>query len=1166
MIDRKTRFRVIYAFLLTTAFILQVFPLTDLGEAKPILPEGFEGVSYTDMTSIDKATIINHDREGTLDDYAYIAEVPASVFRYAEGDRVIMNPVLFYEKPRETSDVERTDNTYPAINYYMEDMVTVADGSLDKIELVGFSGNTPGDVGSSWATDKIVHLDSKTPWGIADKIALENWEYSDTAVVATIMPDQEPFEEIFEGEATGITPDARPETGSMSGEKEPSPTDPNFHEFDISPDYKYITSQLTWGKDWNPLSDITERGKDPDLQLYDEELGQVGASEKWNVLEGASEEISSYVYNPGQWKFAVTYMPTENSLVHMDEPESWGSVPLPSEVTYTESEEWRLDRIRSVMNDREDRGLNPDAPFDSKVEYTIDYTLYPGIDLPAPVETPFYCRDAVFTLEWSDAGQNLGIILRGPEGAEIAVATAATGGTTQVLEVPSLGQSTEKKTYSLSVINLGDNAQSTDFTIKWQYKQVRDESEGFSWANAVNGAVLASTLNSPLLFCGTDGVRKSTQSAMNTLGVKEIYLVDVNGYASEKVFDDIDGMRGFFRPEIDVEEIGSFEELYSLIDERTYVNGAPSRDVVFTTMDGWTSWEVLLEREADKNPQEEVPGALFVGPAALAGAVHGAPVLVLESHPDLSTAQAWHNEFWVYAYHHNRAPPSVACMVLTGRAIYNVLDRYGLDVKSPVDEDGKCKETIITVGDQFDIGSSWDRALTGAADAGRIMGTPVDTAAWISRSGLYPKIIYANPAVNPELDEHDGMRIQGSESTRVAGTLSITTPERETKEEFAVVETWVSYQYKFNEDAAEYWGTPYVTRTGITPYHQMSSAEDDPDGIDPDGRWPDLDSSEVVPHYLDQLGYGQAFTTTFEKTTENLNRGAIMWLEVMHGGHTHSGAVGWWDENGATEENPWRGYEESGVPLAGTSLLRLRGATDDPDVVTMSKHVGLDITPGFGPITDAGIIPERHDGVIIAIAQQGQTEYSEDGLVMDDAFENLHSMGFSGGSCLIANTYLHLMMVRHGSVFQVIDPWLTSWYSAFAMNMFLRDIYYGYTVGAAYERGISHVGIDYLNEGWWWDIFENLVYYGDPDLKMFSPEHAWAEPDSLPVGVTLSGHSPFGSTGHPNAMGTGIIIDAVVLIILLAAIGAGAYVFYARRKGIEIPVIDKLIRKRSQSS
>jgi len=1150
-------FRLVLTISVLLFMTLSLIPSGPLASGDSSVPEGAESVSYKELTPINKVAIVNHDRQGIEDDLAFIAEVPASVFHSKEHDRVFMNPVLFYEPPLETQETDRIHDTFPAVDYFMEDMVTISDGELDRIELIGFDGSTPGIIGDSWKGSDVEHIGSGDPFDTAKEIALTNWRYSDTAVLAVIKPDQDSEEIPFEGEVSGTTPDLSPVSDSVSGSKEPSPVNPNTHGFAIPNDYKFITSQLTWGQDWNPLSDISERGKDPDLQLYDLQLGQVGASEKWNVLEGASEEIDSYLYHSGDWEFAVTYMPTENSLEAMNDPDGWGGVPDPSTVTPEEREAWRSERIRNIMDKRAENGLSPDALFGDEVEYTIDYTIYPGVDVPETILTPFYCRDAVFTLEWQDGGQDLGLILRGPSGAEIESAVAATSGNRQTIEVQELGQGE----YQVSVINLASNSQPTDFTVTYEFKHKKCIKEGLSWAGATNGAVLASELNAPLLYTDTSGLKEAAGEAMNTLGVKEAYVIDLEGIASEEVYDGIDSLRGFLMPEIEVQKIRDFDALYDTVQEFSDRESYDMNDIVFSTINPWTSWDVITGRDTTTNPKEEVPGALFVGPAALAGAVHGGPVLLTDVHSELSCAQAWHNTFWKYAYHHGRAPPSVACMVLTGKAMYRVLDRYGLDKRSPTDENGKCKESIITVADQFDIGSSWDRTLVGAANPGRIMGTPVDAAVWISRSGMYPKVIYANPGVDPELDPHGGLRIQGSESTRgPAGRLVIETEERETVEEYPVAQTWVSYQYRFNEQASDYWGCRYTTRTGITPFFD-SSSDTDPDGIDLGGVYPDLHTSEIIPNYLEATGYGQAFTTTFESTVENLNRGVIMWYEVMHGGHSNSGVVGWWDERGATEENPWRGYEETGVPMAGTNLMRLRGATDDPDVVTMSKHVGLDVTPGYGPITGAGIIPEHHDGIIIAIAQQGQTEYSEDGLVIDDALENIHSMGFSAGSCLIANTFLHLSLMRHGSVFQVIDPWLTSWYSAFAMSMFARDMYYGYSVGEAYERGIAHVGIEYLVDGWWWDIFENLVYYGDPDLKMFTPKNAWTEPVSLSKGATIGGHAPFGAGDHPHSMSSGILWDVLFFAGAIGLIGAGAYLFFRWKKGMSIPLLNRLPKK-----
>jgi len=192
------------------------------------------------------------------------------------------------------------------------------------------------------------------------------------------------------------------------------------------------------------------------------------------------------------------------------------------------------------------------------------------------------------------------------------------------------------------------------------------------------------------------------------------------------------------------------------------------------------------------------------------------------------------------------------------------------------------------------------------------------------------------------------------------------------------------------------------------------------------------------------------------------------------------------------------------------------------------------------------------NGVIIALAQQEQTVYLN-GEDFEPVLENLHSMGFSAGSCLIANTYLHMTMVRHGCVFQVIDPWLTSWYSGFAMETFIRDLILGYTVGQAYERGIAHVGVQYLTEGWWWDIFENLVYFGDPDLRVFIPNDPWEEPVELKFeeSAIISGHAPFGADSHPKSIedvGSYEIGFYASLIIIIIIIGLVSFRRYKKGK------------------
>ena len=887
----------------------------------------------------------------------------------------------------------------------------------------------------------------------------------------------------FEGEITDKTPAMGVSIGEFTGTAEPAPLSPIFHDFEIGEGYKYIQAEMFWGNELNPVADATARGKDPDLQLYDWALGPNGAevacSANWNVLSGAHERIGSYVYDDNaKWSAAVTYMPTKPYI----------GDDFDNSITTTS--DTQINSRSSQDNGNSFYSISDsDAIVGGTTDYTISYTLYPGIEIPFEESTPFMCRDAKFELTWSDSSMELGLIIRGPSGADIAKAISS-GSNSQTIELPELGEGQ----YTATVVNLGESGSQTEFTIKYSWRQTMDKKEGKGLMSATEGAVFASLKNIPLLYTGIKSVPRATLDALNLLGVKEVYLINLGEYADDDLIAKIKSCRSSFQHKLTVEEITHCGDIYSRIVELSERNGIYQNDIVFTTINPWTTWFVT-ERELG----DEQPKSIFIGPAAYAAAHHGGPVLIVDMYSKLSCAQSWHNIFWRDAYP-GRLPPSVGCMMLTGMAVYDQLKAFDLDRPG--------MESIVTVAGQFDIGTAWDRMLIGAAVAGRFIGSPVDTSYWVTRSMLYPAIIYANPAVNPELDATGGLRITGSESERLGnGVLRITKPEEEIETNYNVLQSWVSYQHRFNERASKYWGCDYVTATGITPFRTPTFD----DGVnDLYGVWPDLTDTEIVPHYLDQLGYDSVFTTNFDATMDNLNRGTIMWLEVMHGGNSGGGVVGFWKE-GQLEHNPWRGYEEN--------ALTLRGSTADPDVVSMNRNIGLDLQPGISPKTQLEILPETHDGVIIALAQQEQTNYVV-GTDFDNALENIHSTGFSAGSCLIACTYLHLTMVRHGSVFQVIDPWLTSWYSAFAMETFVRDLIQGYSIGEAYERGIAHVGVEYLTEGWWWDIFENLVYYGDPDLRVFIPNNPWEKPTPLSYddSSVVSGHAPFGAKEHPNAI------------------------------------------------
>jgi len=169
------------------------------------------------------------------------------------------------------------------------------------------------------------------------------------------------------------------------------------------------------------------------------------------------------------------------------------------------------------------------------------------------------------------------------------------------------------------------------------------------------------------------------------------------------------------------------------------------------------------------------------------------------------------------------------------------------------------------------------------------------------------------------------------------------------------------------------------------------------------------------------------------------------------------------------------------------------------------------------------------------------------GYTLDEKLENVYSCGWINSACLPAYKYLHLTMIRHGSSYQVMDPWVTSWYAYWSSTM-PRDIVLGDTVGEAYTKGISHVGITYVTDPpqFWWDTAQNVCFFGDPDMRMYVPDttysdaNHWEKEDTKPLvydeEINIDGHMPFGASTYPNEKQPTSILEKYFLYIMIVAI------------------------------
>ncbi len=987
---------------------------------------GFEGCSFRDVVPLDRISFVAYDENSIIDDLAYLAAIPSNVF-YSDRDNLIYsNPLLFYQDP----SAYRMENSYESIDYLMDDWSSFLDGGIDNFNFIGMTSDQEEFITDSWKPDRNgTGTDSysyDSIYNLSAELSLENWFDSEHAFLAVTSEEISDVDLTVENHIQGTFPGyMKINLTSLHGSISVGPVPPQFNNFSVNEPYEFLSAHMTW-------DNMT--GKDPDLQLYDMQFGQTAASEEWNCVDGAFELAQSVIRNHGKWSAAVTYMPTES------------------------------DNFASNMDVRSStRGAGP-------VDYTINITQYPGMEFTFP-EAPFWCRDIEINLSWNNSGGEndegkLGLVLLGPDGE--CLMSSLDGSSPALLHPKELGAGS----YNVTVLKLDDNLNDTDFTITYSWSQKRE----FEWtdniSNAVQGSILASLSNSPLLYMSRDELPGMITQCIYELQVDNITVLDIGSHSRFDIDEELINDHGIKQVQIIDHEKDAMEAIRDI---------SSCTDLVISSLDPWTKWEI------DKTPSEETSAGHFIGPAAYTAAHHGSPLLITERHSFLSTSKAWHNVYWQQEWK-DRIDPSVGDMVISSRNIYEGLEQLDLEAEG--------SEYIITVADQYDIGPAWDRALLGKAMTGRFTGSPIDSACSISRNLFYPALVFENPAMDPL-----GVNLtNGTQSKRdYLGFLDIYDQGGENRYYYPVQHSYVSYRHRFNQRGSRYWGANYSCTNGMIPYWTPSGNEIDRDvnakyGM-PGDYWPDLGLSEIMPFYTNKCGFDSVYSTYFFPCMENVNSGVFLWSVNGHGSARGTGSIALWKGDYEEEPNPWRGYETA-------------GSTDEPDSVAMRRDTGEETHISTGS--------DDRDGIIIAVAEQKHTA-SVKGTLLDNYTENLHSCGFITGACLPGNTFFHLSLIRHGTAFQVINPWTSAWYATYGYQIMMREIAQNRTMGEAFKTGMELVGIMYSTDGWWWDMLENAIYYGDPKLKLFTPAHFWNRP--LPINSSIvqniDGNTPFGHGPNP---------------------------------------------------
>jgi len=825
--------------------------------------KGFDkGPSYIPVVPLKKITFVNYDEQSYLDDYAYLASVPTAVFK--NDSQLYSHPLLFYQDEQNFDDEKKLPlNARVGIDYFMEDWMSYCNGLLDQMTLI----NVPREKVDQWEvkSEKYVEIDSNDPYFIASELALLDWSYSNSAVVAVIDEENEKLDKIVSNKIKQSFPACSIKILPTIEIKQINYLNPVFEEFQVGENYRHIKADIWWDalftRNGKMISNADPAG-DPDIQLYFQENGRwIQSMASCNNLLGprGHKYAQSHVYNHGLWKIGTIDLPTEGIIENLM-PTAQGSP------------------IKMFFSD--------------KPTYYADITMYVGSEDIKLFDTPsFGCRNADFKLTWNNPSVTLGFSIIGPSGEAVYTIMNESSTNFQEIHLESIGECLPGEDYSISVFSIKDVKTPVEFEIEYSWKQVISKKDCDSITSASEGAVLASVLNAPLLYVSPSHLPNTTKDAMYKLGVENIHIINMGSHLSQIVLDDI-------------KKIGKIKanykkpkQIYEAIQQKTNEN-----DIIFTTFDPWTYWYM-----GELKPAGEKKGALFVGPAAYIAAHHGSPVIIIDNHPRLSSSTIYHNELW-RRFSNNRQyhSPSTAEMVFTGRRIYDFLADYGFDQIG--------KETIITVAGQYDIGVSWDRIFPGVANSGRFLGSPVDTGFWISRNVFYPAMIFENPAIenvveleNGSVSRRDtGFRKGSIFSPKEAGIMLNFNDYKKTRNseigkfEFPVLCSFITYNHRFNERASKYYGDLYSCADGLTPGIDTTQNSIDKGIMEKySGEtgciFPDMTESEVVPFYLRKGGYDCAFSTNMSSIVKNLNEGVIMWIHSSHGSEENGGSCLFWN-------------------------------------------------------------------------------------------------------------------------------------------------------------------------------------------------------------------------------------------------------------------------------
>lgn len=1049
-----------------------------------------------------RSTFVYSDPESYLDEYAFIASVPANVFR-DESENLYAAPIIYGDSA--------------AGDYLLDDWKTYCDhwGGVDYLDFVGpYGDDYKSSMKSYFGAEKSSSLVAVDPYEYAADIALKDWTNSSAAVIApakTRFPEPEPLFGEFHGEFFNITEDymVSYEFGIKLGPPNYVLLSPPIESPHPYPNSSYLIYPLVHpGADqisvhfWNISM---EWGWDY-IEIYDKNKNYITSytgylKDVWTppvqgdtvyIVLSSDSIISDWGFLADAYTWWVYRPPL--ATIHRGE---WLNFTVPANITgiviaevqllnwtWTVGETWLTCFFMDPDGNVVDYDFTPASG---------DYTWMMWDINERPRTTTENYSIAIYCLGYENASGDWSLLVGGtvygfsgklgnldihtisiPENAKELDAWLSCNSTLQRASYlsmwaidpegnvffPNFFEFTDTE-YPPAPIFLSDIARfNAPYPTPGNWTLIVEAAPSPAAPPRPANMTLEYTVQYRIQLYNeeTDDYLKAAANGAVIASLKNVPVLYTAGNSL---------------PEQTVKALRILG-----VDEVIFVDPAGKISIAVKT--AVTDWGITISQDLTSLEQTTnyiqglsgetdliltLPTGNFFAPAALAGAFHGAPVLsFIRQAKEIPTLA---DSTWAYQYFaHEFWGISPVDFLLKAPPIHwmHELSEIWSEWIGGLGADATGMESVLVVAPLVDVKPVFERAIQGVAKAGRIPGDNAEEdVAFINRAMLYPAIIYANPGYD------------------------------------IAMPTCVSYDYGLPDIPSD------ISPNLIQPPDYMAP----PEYVYPVNGWDNITTAMQDRNFTLEPHVGKYVVY------KNLTDGVAFWYHSNHGGLGFvwdyipfgQGGVGLWYDD-PPDPQPKRGYEYNMTTLAENASV--------PDQYNLYGE----------PYSDGAVYQYMSEPFSFAYGGE-----------FDRWLGNIHSVQVVFMDCYIGGSMLPLTMIRHGAASVIGDMRTgllidTDWFCV----KYTQEVMAGKTLGEAFVTAVQKTGYVYPNNyfdmtlfrrAWVYnytvipDVWEEpwyaypyiedcsnaYVLYGDPDMIIVDP--TTPEPEAFDtIELSVNGHDP----------------------------------------------------------